>query len=293
MLQLGLSGTPQVRRHWGGVPRVLGAVGGMGDPPVPWGGIASLWIRQDLVDGSVSTERAPASSPGRGETVPQSRTRPGCPGGAPAPRVHPCSGVVWCQACWLGCPGVLGEMMLEKLGSAAEQGGRHQATPRWRGMGHPPHPSIPLPQLLAHLTPVPAVSPSPWLSRRLLWPRRRTWPTSLMATAGCKGTWKPPSSSSPGEVSALEGTDPTTVLTPVRPPRALLRSLHGHSITRGFRVTPAETHQTHCTCGRGIWAGGGTAPIRLRWGWLGIDCPPSSPQSGRRGSACRRSRPRE
>lgn len=70
-----------------------------------------------------------------------------------------------------------------------------------------------------------------------------------------------------------------------------IHTLHGHSITHGFGVTPAKTRQTHCTCGRGI--AGGPSRHQAVMGWLGDDCLLSSPQSGRRGSACHRSQPRE
>ncbi|NWU71173.1 FAK2 kinase, partial [Pterocles burchelli] len=46
----------------------------------------------------------------------------------------------------------------------------------------------------------------------------------------------------PRRGECLGGADPSGA--PPSPPRALLL---GHSITDGFEVTPAETHQTHCT----------------------------------------------
>lgn len=102
----------------GGVPWVLG-----GDPPVPGGGVASRWVRQDLVDGSLPFPRESSCLPGGGDLSPKT----GQVQGAPAPRV------VWCPA----CPGVLGK------DNAGETGIRCRAGSwllRWRegGDGTPP-----------------------------------------------------------------------------------------------------------------------------------------------------------
>lgn len=61
----------------GRCPGCWGGWVGWGDPPAPGGGVASRWVRQDLVDGSLSTKRAPAFR--RGGLVPQNRAGPRCP----------------------------------------------------------------------------------------------------------------------------------------------------------------------------------------------------------------------
>lgn len=302
MLQLGLSGTPQVRRRWGG-DRGCWGCGGWGGVGVawgmPWGAIASLWVRQDSVDGH--RETSCLQSWPKEDCPPKKSTSKLSWGCSPPPQnVHPCLGLVWGWECWRGCLGMLGRMM-ENLGSTAEQGGGHRATPGRRGAGGPPsqHLPPPPPQLWAHPSPRPCRLSQSLAIKTASLAEAENMADLIDGYCRLQGHLETSLIVFPRRGEHPGGGHRPRQGPHSYPPRALLRSLHGHGITRGLGVTPAETHQTHCTCGRAIARGGaglgGKLPgsIRLRGGRLGNDRLPSSPQSGRRGSACRRSRPRE